>query len=191
MSKQLTDADTRAIKHMPEGWFFWGHLPHQVGNPRFRCDRLVELGVLESKVEGELQHTLRTVYRKISSDRIPVRLQRSRKKDARLVSPNGLPIVCVTRPGKYGNPFKIGGWFTMGDPDPKYRGPFQMTYCQAFKEEPGFTKITDAAMSLDWFRRYCETTKREFSELRGKNLACWCDIGQPCHADLILTIANR
>ena len=29
------------------------------------------------------------------------------------------------------------------------------------------------------------------SELRGKNLACWCKIGEPCHADLLLEIANR
>lgn len=27
--------------------------------------------------------------------------------------------------------------------------------------------------------------------LRGKNLACWCRIGEPCHADLILMVANR
>lgn len=27
--------------------------------------------------------------------------------------------------------------------------------------------------------------------LRGKNLACWCKIGQPCHADVLLEIANR
>lgn len=27
-------------------------------------------------------------------------------------------------------------------------------------------------------------------ELRGKNLACFCPIGQPCHADVLLEIAN-
>lgn len=27
-------------------------------------------------------------------------------------------------------------------------------------------------------------------ELRGKNLACWCKPGQPCHADVLLEIAN-
>lgn len=26
--------------------------------------------------------------------------------------------------------------------------------------------------------------------LRGKNLACWCKPGQPCHADVLLEIAN-
>lgn len=27
-------------------------------------------------------------------------------------------------------------------------------------------------------------------ELRGKNLACWCPIGAPCHADVLLELAN-
>jgi hypothetical protein len=27
-------------------------------------------------------------------------------------------------------------------------------------------------------------------KLRGKNLACWCPAGWPCHADVLLEIAN-
>ena len=27
-------------------------------------------------------------------------------------------------------------------------------------------------------------------ELRGKDLACWCPIGAPCHADIMLAWAN-
>jgi hypothetical protein len=27
-------------------------------------------------------------------------------------------------------------------------------------------------------------------ELRGKDLACWCPLDQPCHADVLLEIAN-
>ena len=27
--------------------------------------------------------------------------------------------------------------------------------------------------------------------LKGKNLACWCPPGQPCHADVLLKLANR
>ena len=26
--------------------------------------------------------------------------------------------------------------------------------------------------------------------LRGKNLACWCKLGQPCHADILIEMAN-
>ena len=29
------------------------------------------------------------------------------------------------------------------------------------------------------------------SSLAGRNLACWCRIGQPCHAEVLLEIANR
>jgi hypothetical protein len=27
--------------------------------------------------------------------------------------------------------------------------------------------------------------------LRGKNLACWCSLDEPCHVDLLLEAANR
>ena len=27
--------------------------------------------------------------------------------------------------------------------------------------------------------------------LRGRNLACWCRLDQPCHADVLLELANR
>jgi hypothetical protein len=31
----------------------------------------------------------------------------------------------------------------------------------------------------------------DLSELRGKNLACFCKIGEPCHADVLLELANK
>ncbi|MGO8055976.1 DUF4326 domain-containing protein, partial [Rhizobium leguminosarum] len=34
------------------------------------------------------------------------------------------------------------------------------------------------------------TMKQVRHELRGKNLACWCPLDQPCHADVLLEIAN-
>lgn len=30
-----------------------------------------------------------------------------------------------------------------------------------------------------------------FEALRGKDLACWCRVDQPCHADVLLEIANQ
>jgi hypothetical protein len=60
----------------------------------------------------------------------PIRIQRKRTKGWRL-PPN---TICVCRPGKFGNPFRIGGWFTVGDPG-GYRGPFQMSWCQAREPE--------------------------------------------------------
>ena len=29
-----------------------------------------------------------------------------------------------------------------------------------------------------------------YAPLRGKNLACWCRLDQPCHADVLLRLAN-
>ena len=31
----------------------------------------------------------------------------------------------------------------------------------------------------------------EHGALRGKDLACWCPLGRPCHADVLLELANR
>lgn len=31
----------------------------------------------------------------------------------------------------------------------------------------------------------------DFSDIKGKNLACWCRLDQPCHADLLLQMANE
>jgi len=30
----------------------------------------------------------------------------------------------------------------------------------------------------------------QFAELRGKDLACWCPLDGPCHADMLLIAAN-
>ena len=30
----------------------------------------------------------------------------------------------------------------------------------------------------------------DLAELRGKDLACWCGLDQPCHADVLLELAN-
>lgn len=31
---------------------------------------------------------------------------------------------------------------------------------------------------------------RRLPELKGKNLACWCSLDKPCHADVLLELAN-
>lgn len=113
----------------------------------------------------------------------PVRLQRSRAKGSRLVSPNGLPVVCVTRPGRWGNPFKVGSTqYVAGE---------------------GRVLVRDAAHAVELYRRHVlhptasvlfRQTVRD--ELRGKNLACWCRLTDSsgravaCHADVLLEVAN-
>jgi len=45
------------------------------------------------------------------------------------------------------------------------------------------------AMDVDAYRGWISQAQaRAF--LRGKDLACWCKLDQPCHADVLLEIAN-
>ncbi len=100
--------------------------------------------------------------------------------------------VKVARPGRWGNPFRVGGYFLVGDPDPS-RTPFRMAYCESYKADPKFTLIADNAMAVQFFSRLMATgfCQQRLPELRGKNLACWCAIGEPCHADVLLELANK
>lgn len=54
--------------------------------------------------------------------------------------------------------------------------------------------------SVEFFRIWLESGKRRdkrrkellsrLPELKGKDLACWCPLDQPCHADVLLELAN-
>lgn len=80
--------------------------------------------------------------------------------------------VSVTRPGKWGNPFKVGT--VIRDP---------MTG-EAIKT------LKDIDEVLTWYRNYLKYRQVDVSELKGKNLACFCKEGEPCHADVLLKLAN-
>jgi hypothetical protein len=34
-------------------------------------------------------------------------------------------------------------------------------------------------------------TESVIESLKGKNLSCWCKVGEPCHGDVLLEIANK
>ena len=93
----------------------------------------------------------------------------------------------------YANPFMVGGWFMMGDPDP--RAKIRMSWCETYRPGgTGFTLIKDRQMAVDWFREYRRRyplSEKHLARLRGKDLACWCRLDQPCHADVLLEVANR
>ena len=36
-----------------------------------------------------------------------------------------------------------------------------------------------------------EACPKYYEPLRGKNLACWCPLDKPCHADVLLELANQ
>ena len=111
----------------------------------------------------------------------PVRLQRSRRKGARLVSPNGLPVVYVGRPTKWGNPFTVEGARKAGHHGSLHhlRGFCVIRFRDWLKGEDSPMGI----YQLTWILAH-------LGELRGKNLACWCPLDEPCHADVLLEMAN-
>ena len=70
--------------------------------------------------------------------------------------------VSVARPAAWGNPFPIAEFGREGA-------------IRAFRQQLNGMKLIGAL---------------DLSELRGKNLACWCPLDQPCHADVLLELAN-
>lgn len=95
----------------------------------------------------------------------PKRIQRQRIKGWRM-PPN---TVYVGRPSRWGNPWRAGDVVE------------------------GVTIDATAAVAL--FRCYAVDenfgVRFDIERLRGKNLACYCPLGQPCHADVLLEIANE
>ncbi len=71
--------------------------------------------------------------------------------------------VYVGRPTKYGNPYVPMLW-----------GDTVETCIERYKTNMSTMLKQDAV-----------------KELKGKNLACFCPLDKPCHADVLLEIANR
>jgi hypothetical protein len=80
--------------------------------------------------------------------------------------------VNVTRPGDYGNPFRIGETEVVA----------------------GMGVLVTRALAVELFRAYLATRPGWRAQLRdelhGKDLVCWCPLDQPCHADVLLELAN-
>ena len=107
----------------------------------------------------------------------PVRIQLSRRKGFNLQAHsrvlNGLPAVNVARPSKWGNPFKVGVDAIDVDEAVGLYEQWLRDTIDGIWDDPGAVWIVD-----------------HIEKLRGKNLACWCPLDAPCHADILLRIAN-
>lgn len=101
--------------------------------------------------------------------------------------------VYVGRPGRWGNPFRLGDFALKGDPEPKYSGAVKMLYVITTTEHADrrYTELKTGEQVLEWYRWYISRSERSLCELRGKDLACWCKEGAPCHADILLELANQ
>lgn len=108
---------------------------------------------------------------------MPKRVQMRRDRPWRQDHPDA---VIVARPTRWGNPFRIG--CRVGD------GPL----LSAGRE------ILSNAAAVAAFRTMLSLAPRNYpseeeirAALAGRDLACWCPLDQPCHADVLLEIANR
>jgi hypothetical protein len=50
---------------------------------------------------------------------------------------------------------------------------------------------TDRAAAVERYRRWLPTSGLDLAPLRRHDLACWCPLDQPCHADVLLELANQ
>lgn len=107
----------------------------------------------------------------------PVRVQRKRTKDWKM-PPN---TVSVCRPGKWGNPFVVGSDGAFGPRSAEVTVSLferELRYAMTYIPHHRNTRTKFQQMAAD------------LHELRGKNLACFCPLDQPCHADVLLRLAN-
>jgi hypothetical protein len=107
----------------------------------------------------------------------PKRIQRRRTKGYKM--PKG--AVYVGRPTKWGNPHRV-----VKDGQPSFRlaqmiAGFSQTLPEALQKFEGDLLAGNLKATVKDVQR----------ELRGKDLACWCPVNSPCHADILLKYANE
>ena len=99
------------------------------------------------------------------------RIQLSRAKGWRM--PPG--TVKVDRSTKWGNPFVVGSHGTRAECVDLFR-----------KLLAGYLCLSTGDPSKQ--QEYLAMARRDRGQLRGKNLACWCPLDAPCHADVLLQL---
>lgn len=126
----------------------------------------------------------------------PVRIQRSRAKGWRM--PKG--AIYVGRPTKWGNPVRVDGLqaFMMfgcrGDANGRQEAAVKAYRLLVTADKKLMAEDTRTpAEKLFWTIHstgQVPTVDEIRSALRGRDLACFCRLDQPCHADVLLEIAN-
>lgn len=108
----------------------------------------------------------------------PTRIQLSRRPGWR--KPAG--AVVVSRPTRWGNPYKLDAYkFQNGDGTPA-------AWDEKTARELAIRDF-EGALAVGGILPFTVADVRR--ELAGKVLACWCRLSAPCHADVLLEIANE
>ncbi len=103
---------------------------------------------------------------------MPERIQLSRRKGWR--KPEG--AIVVARPSKWGNPYTLA--------------ELRIDYPGADVEELRRMATSDFRVMLEGKWGEDRGDYPLVTELAGHDLACWCPLDQPCHADVLLELAN-
>ena len=123
---------------------------------------------------------------------MPKRIQMSRQRPWRHEHPDA---VIVARPSKWGNPFRAvreGGFQWVEDPKGRR---WSNLVCSTDREA---TRLEMVRRSIDLFALHIgpmgnyepDDIDAWLAPLQGRDLACWCPLSQPCHADVLLELAN-
>ena len=122
----------------------------------------------------------------------PIRIQRKRIKGWKMPE----NTVYVGRPSKWGNPIRLNGDCIYIDASYRRKILSPWVFYNVGDAEDVvylFEKLVDGTefynKDLQYWANYFENLY--LSELKGKNLACWCPLNQPCHADILLKYANK
>lgn len=108
----------------------------------------------------------------------PKRIQLRRTKGWR--KPEG--AIVVARPSRWGNPFTIAGAREAG-----YDGTDAELRAECVAS---FRQFLAGRYSWSYGEPIRAHILSHVHELRGRDLACWCPLDQPCHADVLLELAN-
>jgi len=110
--------------------------------------------------------------------RTPQRIQLSRARGWR--KPEG--TIVVARPGRWANPFRVGSLVVDVDT--------RRTRTLTAEDAVAGYRAALLAGRLPMYGGAPITVDDVRRELAGHDLACWCPPGQPCHADVLLELAN-
>ena len=113
----------------------------------------------------------------------PTRIQRRRTNGWRMPA----NTVYVGRPTKWGNPFH-GKHLMVEECVEAYRALLLRDF--RWFRRSGFCLWTAGAI-FSWSLTSQTDVDLLLEPLRGKNLACWCPLDKPCHADILLELANQ
>ena len=127
---------------------------------------------------------------------MPERIQRKRTKGYRM--PEG--AIYVGRPTKWGNPWAITepdateDFWVVEATQPKGDFVVRVSWLwdgPLYFDSPEGAVAFAVAMYRAWVILLVVHGDVDLSDLRGKDLADWCALDQPCHADVLLELANQ